>query len=185
MRRTPHGEPVILHVYDLMDNSLLYPMGMGAYHSGVCIYNREYTFSESGVFNTAPKQVDAQFRTAIQIGTFTGGTTAFDSAINELKKKFVPGSYDLYANNCNHFSNALCQKLIGKEIPSWVNRMAGVGAWYNGGKNKTTTDKKTTHPTGNTTFTGKEHKLSDKPTQPLPSDKEQRRLMMLQQYQKK
>ena len=37
------------------------------------------------------------------------------------------GSYDLLARNCNHFSDALCQRLCAKRIPGWVNRAARVG----------------------------------------------------------
>ena len=41
--------------------------------------------------------------------------------------EFQPGTYDLVNKNCNHFSDAFCQVLVGTGIPGWVNRMASVG----------------------------------------------------------
>ena len=34
------------------------------------------------------------------------------------------GDYNLIANNCNDFSDALCKAACGKGLPGWVNRMA-------------------------------------------------------------
>ena len=36
--------------------------------------------------------------------------------------------FDFLFRNCNHFTNALCNQLLGKGIPSWVNRTAKIGA---------------------------------------------------------
>ena len=35
-------------------------------------------------------------------------------------------------SNCNHFSNDLCKIIVGKEIPSYVNRCAKVASWFSG-----------------------------------------------------
>ena len=38
----------------------------------------------------------------------------------ELSRAWPASGYDLMARNCNHFSEALCQRLCGQGIPSWV-----------------------------------------------------------------
>ena len=124
------GEEVILNVYDLMDNSWLYPIGLGAYHSGVVIFNKEYTFSDGGVFFTPPKDVEAKFRTSISMGYFNGTFRDFEKALLDVKAEFQPGTYNLYTKNCNSFSNALCQRILNKSIPGWINRMAGYGGTF-------------------------------------------------------
>lgn len=46
-------------VYDLSPmNDLIYPMGIGIYHSGVVVHGSEYTFGESGVFSHPPQQLE-------------------------------------------------------------------------------------------------------------------------------
>eukprot|EP00811_Abedinium_folium_P005222 NODE_14808_length_1084_cov_6.211076.p2 GENE.NODE_14808_length_1084_cov_6.211076~~NODE_14808_length_1084_cov_6.211076.p2 ORF type:complete len:277 (+),score=100.32 NODE_14808_length_1084_cov_6.211076:96-833(+) len=48
--------------------------------------------------------------------------------VEELRREFPASSYDLMSRNCNTFSDALCKRLCnGQGIPSWVNRLAGVG----------------------------------------------------------
>ena len=39
-------------------------------------------------------------------------------------ERFYGDEYDLIRQNCNHFSEAYCQALVGKSIPPWVNRLA-------------------------------------------------------------
>lgn len=35
--------------------------------------------------------------------------------------------YDLLTHNCNHFTDAVCKRLTGSGIPSWINRTAALG----------------------------------------------------------
>jgi hypothetical protein len=116
---------VHLNVYDLSDNSSLYPLGLGLYHSGVVIASREYTFGAGspGVFDHNPKDVpNAKFRETISLGQFEGGHQRLDSVLSELRAEFKGSDYSLVFRNCNTFSNTLVWRLIGKEIPGWVNR---------------------------------------------------------------
>lgn len=39
------------------------------------------------------------------------------------------GSYCMLSKNCNHFTEELCKRLVGREIPRWVNRPAKVGGF--------------------------------------------------------
>lgn len=42
---------------------------------------------------------------------------------------FGYGSH-LLTNNCNHFTTALALKLGTAPVPSWVNRLASIAAWF-------------------------------------------------------
>ena len=71
--------------YDLSPaNEYLYTIGMGLHHSGVEILGREYSFaSGGGIFDSSPKEAPgAQFREALELGTFDGGSAELQSAIS-------------------------------------------------------------------------------------------------------
>ncbi|EKE41621.1 hypothetical protein ENUP19_0298G0075 [Entamoeba nuttalli] len=189
MKQVPKGEEVILHVYDLMDNTYLYPVGMGAYHSGVCIFGREYSFSDGGIFDTRPKDVEAPFRTSINMGMFRGSYKDFQYVVDSLRSEFAPGTYNLYNKNCNCFSNALCLKLVQQPIPTWVNRMAWYGSqfekFFGAGPQTQQSGPIQQTPTNHSTsqIQSSGHKLSETPSS-LPSDPKERRQMIIEQYKK-
>ena len=47
--------------------------------------------------------------------------------MKEVSDSFLGTNYNLLTNNCNHFTNALCEKLTSKPAPAWLNRAASVG----------------------------------------------------------
>jgi len=124
------GTKVILNIYDLSTaNDCLYSIGMGLHHSGVEILGKEYSFaSGGGIFDSSPKEAPgAQFREAIELGAFDGGSSELQSAISDLRDEFGPDRYNLIRRNCNHFANALVWRLLGRTIPGHVNRLADFG----------------------------------------------------------
>ena len=128
--RTRVGTKVFLNVYDLAPaNDYLYPMGCGFHHSGVEIMGSEYSYaSGAGVFDSAPKHAPgARFREQIEMGSFDGGQTELKKALDDVREDFSPDEYNLIRKNCNHFSAALCWRLLRKRIPAHVNRLADLG----------------------------------------------------------
>ena len=47
--------------------------------------------------------------------------------MQEASGKFLGTSYNLLSNNCNHFTSFMCEKLVGKAAPAWLNRAASIG----------------------------------------------------------
>lgn len=90
-----------------------------AYHSGVELYGGEYVFGgcsgSSGVTAQRPKVPPAgsgwTFYQSLDIGPCLLSRDEAMRAVQELQRDFAAASYDLTARNCNHFSEAMCQRL--------------------------------------------------------------------------
>ena len=124
---------VVLNVYDLHENNdLLLPLGLGLFHSGVQINSAEYTFaSGGGVFSTEPKYAPgAKFRESIDMGEFKGTSRDMDKILDELRVEFRGSDYNIILRNCNHFAEAFVKKLLNKEIPGYINRLAFIGSFF-------------------------------------------------------
>lgn len=126
---------VFLNVYDLTRfNKLLHPLGVGVYHTGVEIMNVEYAFGShdgtyTGVYDFPATESDTEsipFREKLYIGTCHKLRIDVQAVITALKNDYPGCSYDMVNRNCNHFSNELCMQLVGKGIPSYINRAATV-----------------------------------------------------------
>ncbi|KAL2651211.1 hypothetical protein R1flu_019339 [Riccia fluitans] len=130
--------PIYLNVYDLTPmNGYVYWFGLGIFHSGIEAHGLEYAFGAhdyptSGVFEVEPRQCPGfTFRRSIVMGSTDTTPQEFRSFIERCADEYSGNSYHLITKNCNHFSNDVCVRLTGKEIPGWVNRLAGIGSFCN------------------------------------------------------
>jgi len=48
--------------------------------------------------------------------------------LDALRREFTGPSYDLLKRNCNSFTEALVERLTGKTIPGYINRLATIGS---------------------------------------------------------
>lgn len=53
-----------------------------------------------------------------------------DYLLDELRKEFKGEDYNILLRNCNHFAEAFIHRLLQKNIPSYVNRLAYVGSMF-------------------------------------------------------
>jgi len=130
-----HQEPVILNIYDMYwTNQYTTLMGLGVFHSGVEIYGTEYAygghpFAFSGIFEITPKDSEDlgehyKYKQSILLGVTSFTKDEVSQAVSHLGCDFKGINYHLMNKNCNHFASELTQLLCGKEIPTWVNRLA-------------------------------------------------------------
>lgn len=107
-------------------------VGLGAYHTGVEIEGIEYSFSDGGILKGKPKMYPDScryvFKETIVLGTYKGTVNDFRAALTEMQTAFPKGSYDLLNKNCNSFSDAFSERLLGVGIPKWINRLANAGS---------------------------------------------------------
>jgi hypothetical protein len=123
---------VWLNVYDLseewlMANDIFQDVAElgGAFHAGVEIYGREWSFGTDGVCFSIPKTHDVHvYRDSIPIGETKYSPQEIDSILeDEIFGKWQGKAYDLLARNCCSFSRSFCKRLTGDGIPDWVDRL--------------------------------------------------------------
>ncbi|CAN0025907.1 unnamed protein product [Sphacelaria rigidula] len=64
------------------------------------------------------------------MGSFSGEPGVLERALDALRDEFGPDRYNVLTRNCNTFSSALCEALLGRPIPGYVNRLAWMGSWF-------------------------------------------------------
>lgn len=118
-------------------NAILNTMGTGAFHCGVEVHGREWSFQctpqGTGVFSCSPRRCHAHsYRTSVDMGK-TWLTEREVSLLVEWMRGEWPGhSYDMLTRNCCHFSDELCRRLNVGPIPLWTTSLAGAGAAVRG-----------------------------------------------------
>jgi len=135
------GTEVTLHIYDVggsaliqRSNNVLSNLGTGAFHAGVEIYGREWSFGatddgRTGVFCCAPRGCDVhQYRKAVPMGRTRLSQKEALSLIGQLSREWPGSEYDLLRCNCCHFSDELLRRLGVHGLPAWVKSLAGRGA---------------------------------------------------------
>lgn len=143
----PHA--VTLNVYDVVTqddpnviprlNNLFIHIGLGVFHTGVQVHDKEYAFgghahSDSGIFQVSPKQCPlVRYRLSLSLGCTRLTPPQIDDIVTYLGNTQFPGNqYSLISRNCNSFSRAFCTLLgLKNEFPAWVNRLAVVATNFN------------------------------------------------------
>ena len=136
-----NGTEIILNVYMLGDDVNMKKMhwlssvGFGLCHSEIEInglafcYGGDPNNSGSGVMQMSPLSAPgAVYKESFLMGVVQDQKFLY-ATLDELKRTFVAKEYSLVSQNCNHFADALCWRLLGKRIPSYINRLARVGSW--------------------------------------------------------
>jgi hypothetical protein len=129
------GDEVILHIYDLsmgmarmMSASILGTQIELIPHTGVVLRGREY-FYGGGIQVLPPHQVVEHFGLAPVERKVLGRTTKTDDELRAFLRtiahKFTMETYDLFHNNCNHFSDECTRFLIGTSIPESISSVPG------------------------------------------------------------
>ncbi|TBU08518.1 putative PPPDE domain-containing peptidase [Hamiltosporidium tvaerminnensis] len=114
--------PVILRVYDLSKGQakiLSLPiLGIqieGIWHTSVEVYQREYYFQD-GILHVEPVKALKTY----DMGITSLPNDVFHEYLEILSEKYNSTTYDLFKNNCNHFSNDATMFLLSKSIPTEI-----------------------------------------------------------------
>ncbi|CAA3007821.1 Hypothetical predicted protein [Olea europaea subsp. europaea] len=128
---------VILNVYDLTPaNQYSIWFGFGIFHSGIEVQGKEYGFGAhdfpiSGLFEVEPKSCPGFiYRCSVPLGYLNMPPSEFRTFVESLASEYHGNTYHLISKNCNHFTDDISKRLIGKGIPGWVNRLARLGTKF-------------------------------------------------------
>jgi len=132
------GVEVYINIYDLSHaNKYLNYIGLGAYHTGVVIENREYSFGGhdyddvTGVFDNEPRCVpNALFRQTVHMGSTRCSRKEVFRILDDLSAKWKGTDYEIFSRNCNTFADDLCRQILGKGVPRYVNRLPYFGSCF-------------------------------------------------------
>jgi deubiquitinase DESI2 len=99
------------------------------------IRGKEYAYgghnkrNTTGVYWTKPQfePPGGTFRQSILQGFTFRSEKEIEAIVKQVSDEFLGTNYNLLTNNCNHFTNALCEKLTNKPAPGWLNRAASIG----------------------------------------------------------
>jgi desumoylating isopeptidase 1 len=119
--------PVHLYVYDLsrgmarqLSEAIVGIPLEGFWHTSVVAYGVE-TYFGHGIQQSLPAQTHHGYpQEVIEMGRTEIPPELFREFLEDLNSKYHAASYDLFENNCNHFSQSLCEFLTGKNIPSHI-----------------------------------------------------------------
>lgn len=124
---------VVLNVYDLnehwlnMNGVLCDALNLGgAFHVGVEVFGREWSFGVSGVICTPARRHDVHvYRESIPLGYTRYSRQAVTSILKNMGNASWSGdSYDILNRNCCTFARELCCKILGRDkIPRWIDRL--------------------------------------------------------------
>jgi len=133
--------PVTLHVYDVTSsldvvaiNRVLRSIGSGAFHCGVEVYGKEWSFRRStngntGMFWVYPRCCPgASYCEPVSMGNTSMSIDEVATLLASMSNEWSGNSYSLLKRNCCHFCDELCQQLGVGPIPSWVTHLAKTGA---------------------------------------------------------
>mmetsp|Transcript_137852 Transcript_137852/g.274855 ORF Transcript_137852/g.274855 Transcript_137852/m.274855 type:complete len:225 (-) Transcript_137852:23-697(-) len=144
--------PVWLSVYDIGTwviwkrvNKVLRPLGTGAFHCGVAVHGREWSYGDSrdecnatnsvqslndaatGVFWNSPFSCEGHtFVESVCMGQITMPESEVLRAVEKLSQLWTASEYHTFRHNCCHFSIELCRVLGVGPVPEWVSHLAGV-----------------------------------------------------------
>lgn len=142
-----NGHSVYIHVYDVSQEKSIQKLNKvlahassplkfgGVFHAGVEVNGLEWSFcfqpdsTKYGVECNRPKShPNHHFRETIKMGPTEYSEQEIATIIADMVEKYPGNDYDLLRRNCCHFADELCQRLGVGCMPSWIYRLADVGA---------------------------------------------------------
>ncbi len=127
---------VSINIYELHPkaNRFLDKIGIGLYHSGVVIGDREWTFglltNENGIYSIPPGLFNEFHKTTLIVGQIDINDFDLACIMNKFSQQFLSSEYEIILNNCNDFTKVFCKEICNYDVPNWINRAAKIGSLF-------------------------------------------------------
>lgn len=120
---------VKLHIYDISNGWMrcISPILMcrrikGLWHTGICIYDREYYYG-GGIQKGDSEYIEDMVGKPVEVlslGFTELDESIFEEFLDSIKGKYDYSNYNLFTQNCNHFTNEAVEFLTGSGIPQHI-----------------------------------------------------------------
>lgn len=116
--------PVTLYVYDI-SNGMAKTFGQmftgkhveGIWHTSICVYEKEFYYAGGIVYDPPKTTPHGQPVKELNLGHSELSPVDFMDYLKSIQGEFTQDSYDIFKKNCNHFTQNICEFLLGKGIP--------------------------------------------------------------------
>jgi hypothetical protein len=132
---SPRGSQVRLNIYHLDDswadtNVMSQRFGLGgAFHAGIEIHGREWTYGVSGIECGEPRFHKVHvFHESIPLGKTSLPAGDVEALVRDMRSSWSGQDYHLFDNNCTNFADEFSVELVGNRIPPWVGRLPQIAS---------------------------------------------------------
>lgn len=141
------GIPVFVHIYDVSQEENIQKINRwlasrysplkfgGVFHAGIEVNGLEWSygvsFSETmpGISCVEPKSHPCHsYRQTVQLRNTKMSAEEIADLLSTVIEEYPGDDYDLLRRNCCHFADDFARRLGAGRIPSWVHRLARLGA---------------------------------------------------------
>ena len=127
-KNTANGRyKVELWLYDLskgvsraISELVLFKHFEGIWHSSIVVYGKEHYIAGDIVVDEPGRSQYGKAKNKIVLGYTDIPEVVFHQFIAQIVDEHTDQNYDLFKNNCNHFSDKCSLFLLEKNIPSYV-----------------------------------------------------------------
>ena len=116
---------VVLHQYDLSQGMAKnISMGLvgkqfdGIWHTGICVYNKEFYYGGGVSYDRIGQTPFGTPTIKKSLGFTEIHEELFMEFLREVRHEWSMETYHVFEHNCNHFTNAAADFLLGEGIPS-------------------------------------------------------------------
>lgn len=150
-KKASEGMPVYLHIYDVSQEESVHNLNKwlasrysplkfgGVFHAGVEVNGLEWSYGMSlcetmpGISCVEPMTHPAhRYRQTVRLRSTKKSAEEIADLLTQVIEEYPGDDYDLLRRNCCHFADDFCRRLGAGRIPSWVHRLARVGARVDG-----------------------------------------------------